>query len=161
MEREAANAIGKPGVEDQMLFPESEPAAEGGDFSKGRELSRRPAESAQRAGEEETAAEYLGHTSVREALVGNLDWAKQDAKAAMMRANSRQGNAFSALALALAGDSAQAARLSDDLRKKFPADTIVQSDYLPMIRAAAALRSGGASRAVEALAAAEPYALGQ
>jgi tetratricopeptide (TPR) repeat protein len=63
--------------------------------------------------------------------------------------------------LALAGDSAQAARLSDDLRKKFPADTIVQSDYLPMIRAAAALRSGDAPRAIEALATAEPYELGQ
>lgn len=97
---------------------------------------------------------------MREALVGNMDWAKQDAKAAMMLADSRQGDAFSAIALALAGDAAQAARLSDDLRKKFPADTLVQSDYLPMIRAATALRSGDAGRAVEALAAAEPYELG-
>jgi len=160
MEREAANAIGKPGVDDQILFLESETAADGGEFSKSRELSRRAADSAQRAGEEETAAEYLGHASVREALVGNLDWAKQDAKAAMMRANSRQGNAFSAIALALAGDSAQAARLSDDLRKNFPADTIVQYNYLPMIRAATALRSGNAARAVEALAEAQPYELG-
>jgi serine/threonine protein kinase/tetratricopeptide (TPR) repeat protein len=160
MEREAANAIGKPGVDDQILFLESETAADGGEFSKSRELSRRAADSAERAGEEEAAAEYLGHASVREALVGNLDWAKQDAKAAMMRANSRQGNAFSALALALAGDSAQAARLSDDLRKNFPADTIVQYDYLPMIRAATALRGGNAARAVEALAEAQPYELG-
>ena len=77
-----------------------------------------------------------------------MDAAKQDAKAAMLLTDSRQGNAFSAIALALAGDSAHAARLSDDLREKFPADTIVQSDYLPMIRAAAALRSGDASRAL-------------
>jgi ATP/maltotriose-dependent transcriptional regulator MalT len=98
--------------------------------------------------------------SVRDALVGNMDTAKQDAKAAMLRSDSRQGNAFSAIALALAGDSAQAARLSDDLHKKFPADTIVQYDYLPMIRAAAALHSGEGSRAVQALAEAEPYELG-
>jgi serine/threonine protein kinase/tetratricopeptide (TPR) repeat protein len=160
MEREAANAIGKPGVDDQILFLESETAADGGEFSKSRELSRRAADSAQRAGEEEAAAEYLGHAAVREALVGNMDWAKQDAKAAMMRANSRQGNAFSAIALALAGDSAQAGQLSDDLRKNFPADTIVQYDYLPMIRAATALRGGNAARAVEALAEAQPYELG-
>jgi eukaryotic-like serine/threonine-protein kinase len=63
--------------------------------------------------------------------------------------------------LALAGDTAQAARLSDDLRKKFPVDTIVHSDYLPMIRAAIALRSGNASPAIEALATAEPYEFGQ
>jgi tetratricopeptide (TPR) repeat protein len=116
---------------------------------------------AERTNEKETAAEYLGHSAVREALVGNMDAAKQDAKDAMLRSDSRQGNAFSAIALALAGDSAQATRLADDLRKKFPVDTIVQSDYLPMVRAAAALHSGDAPRAIEALAAAEPYELGQ
>jgi eukaryotic-like serine/threonine-protein kinase len=160
MERQVASATGKPGVDDQMLFLESETAAYGGEFAKSRDLTRRAADSAQRIGEGETAAEYRGHASVREALVGNMDWAKHQSKAAMMLANSRQGNAFSAIALALAGDSEQAARLSDDLRKNFPADTIVQSDYLPMIRAAMALRSGDAGRAVEALAAAEPYELG-
>jgi eukaryotic-like serine/threonine-protein kinase len=161
MERQVGDATGKPGVEDQILFLESETAAYNGEFSKSRELTRRAADAAERTNEKETAAEYLGHSAVREALAGNMDAAKQDAKAAMMRSNSRQGNAFSAIASALAGDSAQAARLSDDLRKKFPADTIVQSDYLPMIRAAAALRSGDASRAVEALATSEPYELGQ
>ena len=161
MERQVGDATGNPGVEDQILFLESETAAYNGELSKSRELTRRAADAAERTNEKETAAEYLGHSAVREALVGNMDAAKQDAKAAMMRSNSRQGNAFSAIALALAGDSAQAARLSDDLRKKFPADTIVQSDYLPMIRAAAALRSGDASRAVEALATSEPYELGQ
>jgi eukaryotic-like serine/threonine-protein kinase len=78
-----------------------------------------------------------------------------------LRSDSRQGNAFSAIALALAGDSTQAARLSDDLRKNFPEDTIVQYEDLPMIRAATALHSGDASRAAEALAEAEPYELGQ
>jgi eukaryotic-like serine/threonine-protein kinase len=161
MERQIADATGKPGVDDQMLFLESETAAYGGEFAKSREVTRRAADSAERTNEKETAAEYLGHSSVREALVGNMDAAKQDAKAAMSRSNSRQANAFSAIALALAGDSAQAARLSDDLRKKFPVDTIVQSDYLPMIRAAVALRSGDGPRAVEALATSEPYELGQ
>jgi serine/threonine protein kinase len=161
MERQVSDATGKPGVEDQILFLESETAAYNGEFAKSRELTRRAADAAERTNEKETAAEYLGHSAVREALVGNMDAAKQDAKAAMLRSDSRQGNAFSAIALALAGDSSQAARQSDDLRKKFPADTIVQSDYLPMIRGAAALRSGDASRAIGALAAAEPYELGQ
>jgi serine/threonine protein kinase/Flp pilus assembly protein TadD len=161
MERQVGDATGKPGVDDQILFLESETAAYNGEFAKSRELTRRAADSAQRTNENETAAEYLGHSAVREALVGNMDAAKQDAKASMLRSDSRQGNAFSAIALALAGDSAQAARLSDDLRKNFPADTIVQYDDLPMIRAATALHSGDASPAVEALAEAEPYELGQ
>src|ERR1700728_152375 len=161
MERQVADATGKPGVDDQILFLESETAAYNGEVAKSRELTRRAADSAERTNEDETAAEYLGHSAVREALVGNMDAAKQDAKDSVLRSKSKQGNAFSAIALALAGDSAQAARLSDDLRKNFPADTIVRYDDLPMIRAAAALHSGDASRAVEALAEAEPYELGQ
>jgi eukaryotic-like serine/threonine-protein kinase len=161
MERQVGDATGKPGVDDQILFLESETAAYNGEFAKSRELTRRAADSAERTNEDETAAEYLGHSAVREALVGNMDAAKQDAKASMLRSDSKQGNAFSAIALALAGDSTQAARLSDVLRKIFPADTIVQYDDLPMIRAATALHSGDASRAVEALAEAEPYELGQ
>jgi eukaryotic-like serine/threonine-protein kinase len=161
MEQQVADATGKPGVEDQILFLESETAAYNGEFAKSRELTRRAADAAERTNEKETAAEYLGHSAVREAVVGNMDAAKQDAKSAILRSDSRQGNAFSAIALALAGDFAQATRLLDDLGKKFPADTIVQSDYLPMIRAATALRSGDAPRAIEALATAEPYELGQ
>jgi serine/threonine protein kinase len=161
MERQVVDATGKPGVDDQILFLESETAAYDGEFAKSRELTRRAADSAERTNESETAAEYLGHSAVREALVGNMDAAKQDAKTSILRSDSRQGNAYSAIALALAGDSAQAARLSDDIRRNFPADTIVQYDDLPMIRAAAALHSVDASRAVEALAEAEPYELGQ
>ena len=161
MERQVADATGKPGVDDQILFLESETAAYNGEFAKSRELARRAADSAERTNEKETAAEYLGHSAVRDALAGNMDAAKQDAKAAISRSGSREANAFSAIALALAGDSAQAAKLADDLHKKFPVDTIVQYDYLPMIRAAAALHSGEASHAVEALAETEPYELGQ
>ncbi len=161
MERQVADATGKPGVDDQILFLESETAAYNGEFAKSRELARRAADSAERANENETAAEYLGHSSVREALVGNMDAARQDAKASTLRSDSREGNGFSAIALALAGDSAQAARLADDLCKKLGADTIVQYDYLPMIRAAAALHSGDASRAIDALREGEPYELGQ
>ncbi|MGA9484755.1 MAG: protein kinase, partial [Candidatus Acidiferrales bacterium] len=161
MQQQVTTATGKPGVDDQILFLESETAAYYGEFAKSRELTRRAADSAERTNESETAAEYLGHSAVREALVGNMDAAKQDARTSILRSDSRQGDAYSAIALALAGDSAQAARLFDDLRKNFPADTIVQYDDLPMIRAASALHSGAASRAVEALAEAEPYELGQ
>ncbi len=160
MERQVADATGKPGVDDQILFLQSETASYNGEFAKSRDLTRRAADSAERTNEKETAAEYLGHSSVREALVGNMDAAKQDAKAALLLSGSRQSTAFSAIALALAGDSAPATRLSDELRKEFPADTIVQSSYLPMIRAAMAMRSGDGRRAVEILAAAEPYELG-
>jgi eukaryotic-like serine/threonine-protein kinase len=63
--------------------------------------------------------------------------------------------------LALAGDWHEAAHLADDLDRRFPRDTILHSQYLPMIRAGRFLASSNASKeagkAVEALATAAPY----
>jgi hypothetical protein len=72
--------------------------------------------------------------------------------------------AFSALALALAGDFAEAMRLTNDLSNRFPRDTIAQSQYLPTIRAASILGGSKASKeadkAIEALVPAAPHELG-
>jgi serine/threonine protein kinase/tetratricopeptide (TPR) repeat protein len=160
MKRESAGAMGKPGVEDQILFLESETAVYNGKLGQSRELQRSAADAARRVEEKETASEYLGHASVREALVGKMDWARQEARSAMTLTSSKQGNAYSAIALALAGDAAQAARMSAELQKRFPADTIVLSDYMPMIRAATLLHKGEGAAAVDALSVAEPYELG-
>lgn len=161
MESEAASATGIPGVEDQMFFLESETAATGGEFVKSRELTRRAVDSAQRANEKETAAEIQAHAAVREALAGNEAMAKQEAQAALSLADGREVVGFAAIALELAGDSAKAQQLAGDLAKRFPKDTIVQFDYLPMIHAALALRSGNGPKAIEALVPSLPYELGQ
>ncbi len=160
MEREAAGLMGKPGFEDVMLCSESDTAAYGGQFGKARELTRHASDSAQRADEKETAAGYEAEAAVREALVGNMSQAKQQAQAALALSNGRDVEAVSAIALGLAGVSAQATRLAADLAKRFPEDTIVQFEYLPMIHAATALQSGSATKAIEALAPAAPYELG-
>jgi Tfp pilus assembly protein PilF len=160
MEREAAGAMGKPGIEDQILFLESETAAYGGAFAKSQELTRRAADSALRAKEKETAAEYLAHSSLREALAGDMALAKQHAQAALAQANGKHVEAFSAIALGLSGDSASAERIAGDLGKRFAEDTIVRFDYLPMIHAAISLRNGNAAEAIQALATTAPYELG-
>jgi eukaryotic-like serine/threonine-protein kinase len=161
MQQQVAIATGKPGVDDQILFLESETAAYYGEFAKSRELTGRAADSAQRASEKEAAAEYKSHSAVREALAGDMPSAKQDAQAALAIATGRQVEGFSAVALGLAGDSAQAERLAADLGKRFSEDTIVKFDYLPMIGAATALHSGDGKRAIESLSASAPYELGE
>jgi serine/threonine protein kinase/tetratricopeptide (TPR) repeat protein len=161
MEREAATLMGKPGFEDLMLFSESQTAAYAGQFAKKRELVRRAVDSATRADEKETAASDEAGAAGHEAMAGNAAFAKQQAQAALALSNGRDVEGNGGIALALAGDSAQAARLADDLAKRFPEDTIVQSEYLPMIHGAAALESGNAAEAVEALVPAMPYELGQ
>ena len=161
MEQQVAGAMGKTGVEDQMYFLESETAANGGELAKSRDLMRRASDSAQRANEKETAAEYQAHAAVREALAGSVDFAKQDAQAALALASGRQVEPMAALAIGLAGDPAQAERLAADLAKRFPEDTVVQSNYLPMIHAAIALRNHDSGHAIDALAASAPYELGE
>jgi hypothetical protein len=160
MAQQAAATQGTPGVEDQMFFVESETAADHGQFRQARELAGRAADSARRAQENETAAEYEGHNAVREALVGLSDYAKADAQTALSAIKGKHGEGFSAIAYALAGDIADASRAIDDLTKRFPQNTVVQTRYLPMARSALALNSGNAQAALDALSAATPYELG-
>jgi serine/threonine protein kinase/Tfp pilus assembly protein PilF len=160
MEREAAGLMGKPGFDDFMLDVESDTAAYGGQFAKARELTRRAVESAQRADEKETGAGYEAEAAVREALVGNMSQAKQQTQVALALSTGTDVEAMSAIALGLTGDAPQATRLAADLAKRFPEDTIVQFEYLPMIHAAAALQSGSANKALEALVPAALYELG-
>jgi ATP/maltotriose-dependent transcriptional regulator MalT len=75
--------------------------------------------------------------------------------------NGRDAQYVAALASALAGDTARAQALADDLDKRFPEDTVVRFNYLPTIRAQLALAvPGGAAKAVESLGVTAPYELG-
>jgi eukaryotic-like serine/threonine-protein kinase len=161
MQQQVTAATGKPGVDDQILFLESETASFYGEFAKSRELARRASDSALRGSEKEVAAEYRAHSAVREALAGDMPAAKQDAQAALALSKGRQSEGDSAIALGLAGDSAQATRLAGDLGKRFSEDTVVEFNFVPMIRAAIALHSGNGKQAIDALVVSAPYELGQ
>jgi len=160
MEREAATMMGKPGVEDVVLFFEASSAAHAGQLAKAREFVRRATDSAQRADEKETAAYYQAAEALWEALLGHSALEKDQAAAAVQISNGRDVESLATVALAMADSSGQAARLADDLAKRFPVDTLVQFNYLPTVRAAEALRAGNAAKAIEALEPATPYELG-
>jgi hypothetical protein len=164
MEREVATVMGKPGYENIMLYFQAETAAYAGRFMKAREFTPRAVAAALRDDERQIAANYQAAAALREALAGNLILAKPQAQAALALSRSKDTETIVALTLALTGDSTQATRLAGDLEKRFPQDTIVQSDYLPTIRAAAALQNpdtaAGAAQAINVLAAAALYELG-
>ncbi len=161
MQQQVADASGKPGIDDQMLFLQSETAADGGQFASALDLARRAADSAERVGEKETAAEYLAHAAIRQAIVGDDSSARQEAENALSTAPTRISQGFAGVAFGLIGDSAEAQRLGDALNKRYPEDTEVQFELLPMIRAGVALRNGDAQKAIRALAATEPYELAE
>jgi serine/threonine protein kinase len=165
MEREAAAVLlGRPGYEDVVLHFQSDSAAYSGRLARAEELTQQAISSAQRADEKELAAVYLAAAPLRVALVGNLADAKRKAHAALVASNSKSVHVIAATALGLAGDVTQAVRLVDDSAKRYPEDTIVQSNSLPLIRAEIALRGGssikGASHAIEVLAPARQYEMG-
>ena len=66
-----------------------------------------------------------------------------------------------ALALAMAGDTARAESLAQDLGKRFPLDTQMQSLWLPAIQAQLSLGRKNPTVALKALQAATPVELGQ
>jgi hypothetical protein len=160
MEREAAWLMGKPGWENFVLYMQSDTAAYGGHFAQARELTWRAVGSAQRADRKETAAAYDAEAALREALVGNLSAAKQQAGAALALSKNTDVEGLSAVALGLAGDPSQAWLLADEIGKAFPKGTVVQRSFLPTIGAAAVIRHDP-RKAISLLAVSAPYELGQ
>jgi eukaryotic-like serine/threonine-protein kinase len=165
MERETTAALlGRPGYEDVVLHFQSDTAAYSGKLAKAEELTQQAISSAQRADEKELAAVYLAEAALRTALVGNLADAKRKAHAALASSQSKSVQVIAATTLGLAGDVAWATRLADDLDKRYPEDTMVQCNSLPLIRAAIALQGGSSikspSYAIEALAPARQCEMG-
>jgi hypothetical protein len=160
MARQVASAASISGDVDLLFALEADTAAYFGSLGKAREFSRQAANSAERAGQKETAAEYYAVAALREALVGEAVKARQQVTLAKGRPTGRDIDYGVALALAYAGDDARAQALADDLDKKFPEDTIVQLNYLPTLRARLALSHARPQQALDSLAAAGPYELG-
>ena len=161
MKQQADWTIGKPSAEDLMLSLESDTEGWSGRLGKARELSRQAIESARRSDEKEPAALRQANAAIREALFGNADAARQNAAAAVALApGSRDAESQAALAYALAGDTARAQSLADDLGSRFPQDSVVQSVWLPTIRAQIETSRQNGPRSIELLRAAAPYELG-
>jgi eukaryotic-like serine/threonine-protein kinase len=161
MKQQADWAAGESNAEDQMLSLESDTEAWSGGLGKAREISRQAVESARRNDEKQPAALWQANSAIREALFGNVDAARQNAAAAMALApGSRDAEAQAALAYAFASDAAHAQALADDLANRFPQDTVVQSVWLPTIRAQIETSRKNPARSIELLQATAPYDLG-
>jgi tetratricopeptide (TPR) repeat protein len=161
MDREAAWAQGKQGIEDALLYSQSCTNAYFGELNKSRELSRQASDSAIRAGQKETAAGYRAAAAITEALFGNADEAERWLRTALEPSSGQDVQAAAALAYAFAGGQSRAQSLANSLAKKYPQNTIVQFNYLPAIRAQIALNAGDTAQALDILKPARPYELGQ
>ena len=151
MAHQMASAANKPGVEDFFLITASQTENYYGRLHGGRKLTQSAIEAGQRNNREETVAGYEVGAAWTEADYGNFARAREGAKAAMTRASTRNVQIEAAVTLALAGDSAQALALANDLAKRFPEATLVHGYWLPTIRAAIEINGNNPTKAIELL----------
>jgi len=132
-----------------------------GHVSKALELTRRAVDSAIRADNKENGALWEANAALQQAAYGNPAEARRAAAEAIKLAPASQGvEVEAALALAAAGDTARAESLAQDLGKRFPLDTQMQSLWLPAILAQLALDKRDPAPALNALQAASAIELG-
>jgi serine/threonine protein kinase/tetratricopeptide (TPR) repeat protein len=152
---------GKPEFEHVGLALASDTEAYAGHIDKARELTNRAVDSAIRADSKESGAIWRTIAAQWEAAYGNTSEARQSAAEALKLAPTSQGTEDeAALAFAMAGDTARAESLAQDLGKRFPLDTQMQSLWLPAIQAQLALDRKNPALALNALQAASPIELG-
>jgi hypothetical protein len=152
MERQEARLMGTPG-EMSVFAARSFVAMSGGRFQESADLLRQELASAQRVHREDPPASKALYW----ALAGKKERGRERALESLRMSTDPALTAQAAIALALAGDSAQAARLASDLSSRYPEGTAVQFALVPMIRAALALAAGDGRKAVDALTVTSPY----
>jgi len=147
---------GKPG-ENIPLSLASDTEAYAGHLGKARELTRRSLDSAIHEDSKETGATWLENSAIREAADGNLTQAKQSAEEGLKLVPGSQAVEVEAtLALAMAGEGERAELLAQDLKKRYPLDTQMQSLLLPAIQAQLELNRKNPVAAITALQPASP-----
>jgi tetratricopeptide (TPR) repeat protein len=153
---------GKPDYENEGLGLASDTEAYGGHLGKARELTKRAVESAIRADSKEGGAIWQENAALLQAAYGNPAEARQSAAEALKLAPASQGvEVEAALAFAMAGDTVRAESLAQDLGKRFPLDTQMQTLWLPAIQAQLALDKKNPASALTALqATSSPIELG-
>ena len=153
--------VGKP-EEHFGLVLTSDTEAYGGHLVKARQSTKRAVDSAIRADSSENGAVWQAIAAQREAAYGNAAEARRIAIEALKIAPANPGTeSEAALALAIAGDMARAESLAQDLGKRFPLDTQMQSLWLPAIRAQLTLDKKDPASALTTLQAATAIELGQ
>jgi tetratricopeptide (TPR) repeat protein len=158
MAQQVSWSVGKAGAQDVLLALEADTAAYSGYLKKARQLSDQASASAERAQQRETAAGYQTEAALREALLGNVAEARRRTAAALELSTARDVMYGAALALALAGDGAgiqsEVEKLTNELTKRFPEDTLVKFNYLPTLHAQLALNRKNPVNAISSLRAA-------
>jgi eukaryotic-like serine/threonine-protein kinase len=161
MSEQAAWFSDRPEVENEMLALEAETEGYAGHLNEARELTRRAVGSALRADNKAGASIWELEGAFREEIFGESDARERAIAGINIGPDSPEAQEFGALVLGGSGDTKRAESLMQDLQKRFPFHTMVQSYWLPTIQAQIALVNQQPQQAIDMLQAALPVELGE
>jgi tetratricopeptide (TPR) repeat protein len=131
-------------------------AAFAGQWRRSQDFSLRAIESANRGDAKEVAAQYVVEAGLRGAVFGECSQMK-----AVTQLSGPQRNTVSltrgAIALALCGEAGQAQSMIDELTREHPKDTLINSLWVPLARAAIQINRNNPAEAVQLLEPAKRY----
>ena len=160
MRRQIESAADNPSAAATLLEQQADTDALYGRLKRAREGTKRAVATDKRNGAIESAALWLANGAYREALFGNATEARQLANEALALSPGRDVRIAVALTLAEVGEATQAQKIAEQLNAELPLDTIMQSYWLPSIRATLALHRGDTKQAIALLNDVTPYELG-
>ena len=158
MQREIAWAAGKPD-EALGLFLTAQADYALGKVQKGHETVTRALNLLEHQGLKEAVANARAGEIVLEAVLGNIQEARQKATEALTSPVDRDTRMTLASALAICGDTNRAQKLIDELAKDSPLDTLLNNLSIPVVRAIIEIKHNNPTRAITLLEAASPYDL--
>jgi tetratricopeptide (TPR) repeat protein len=160
MQREFNWGANRPAGENVILLVASQVAQQHGQYQKARELYSKYVSTTQAARLNELSSATLACEAFTEAEVGNFGRSKDLAAKSKALALTRSNGPCLAAALSLAGDSAQARKVIEDLNHKYPEDTVMQSVFLPTARAILESSPASSAKSIEILLPTARFELG-
>jgi len=150
MKKQIDEAIGKPD-EYVALDWQARSADFKGQARRAREFYSRAFGLAQQHDLKEIAAEFIVNEANRDAEFGDCKSAKDGIAKASAATHDRRTLIKASAALAFCGEAGQARAIKDELLKRFPRDTLLNTVWLPLIQAESEMQNGNAAQAIQLL----------
>lgn len=128
-----------------------------GRVKEARKIAERQIEELHAAGYKEAAALSAAGLANAEALFGDYEEARKHAALSNTLFRSRSNLEGVAFATALSGDTGQAQRITDELIRKYPSDTLLHQVVVPLVQAAGEISRHHPEKASVALEPARHY----
>jgi eukaryotic-like serine/threonine-protein kinase len=150
MKQEIDWATGKPEEYAAQTW-QAESAVFSGQLRKAEEFSQRASDLAEQRNLKEVAAQISASAALRDAQFSDCGKVKEQVSRALALSHDRVTLFLAANAFAACGDGGQTNLIVEELAKRFPTDTLVNEQRIPLIQATLALHNGNSAATLQLL----------